>query len=216
MNKAALIVAGGKGVRMSSDVPKQFLILKNLPVLMHTINQFSHFDKIVVVLPPSQFDCWKVLCDKYRFTKEHILVSGGETRSHSVKNGLTKIDNDCIVAIHDGVRPLISTVLINKLVENTKSQNAVVPVISIKDSIRKIEGENSTYINRDNLYKVQTPQCFLSNDIKDAYSKFGFNNLTDDASIFENNGGKIITILGEERNLKITTEEDLEIAENLL
>ena len=216
MNKVALIVAGGKGVRMSSDVPKQFLILKNLPVLMHTIKQFSHFDKIVVVLPPSQFDCWKVLCDKYRFTKEHILVSGGETRSHSVKNGLTKIDNDCIVAIHDGVRPLISAVLINKLVENTKSQNAVVPVISIKDSIRKIEGENSTYINRDNLYKVQTPQCFLSNDIKDAYSKFGFNNFTDDASIFENNGGKIITILGEERNLKITTEEDLEIAENLL
>ena len=216
MNKVALIVAGGKGVRMSSDVPKQFLILKNLPVLMHTIKQFSHFDKIVVVLPPSQFNCWKVLCDKYRFTKEHILVSGGETRSHSVKNGLTKIDNDCIVAIHDGVRPLISTVLINKLVENTKSQNAVVPVISIKDSIRKIEGENSTYINRDNLYKVQTPQCFLSNDIKDAYSKFGFNNFTDDASIFENNGGKIITILGEERNLKITTEEDLEIAENLL
>ena len=216
MNKVALIVAGGKGVRMSSDVPKQFLILKNLPVLMHTIKQFSHFDKIVVVLPPSQFNCWKVLCDKYRFTKEHILVSGGETRSHSVKNGLTKIDNDCIVAIHDGVRPLISAVLINKLVENTKSQNAVVPVISIKDSIRKIEGENSTYINRDNLYKVQTPQCFLSNDIKDAYSKFGFNNFTDDASIFENNGGKIITILGEERNLKITTEEDLEIAENLL
>ena len=92
MNKVALIVAGGKGIRMNGDVPKQFLLLKNLPILMHTIKQFSHFDKIVVVLPPSQFDCWKVLCDKYRFTKEHILVSGGETRSHSVKNGLTGSD----------------------------------------------------------------------------------------------------------------------------
>lgn len=216
MNKVALIVAGGKGMRMNGDVPKQFLILKNLPILMHTIKQFSHFEKIVVVLPRAQFDFWKSLCNKYSFTKKHVLVSGGKTRFHSVKNGLSEIDDDCIVAIHDGVRPLISKVLINKLVKNTKYQNAVIPVISIKDSILKIEGKSSKYVNRNNLYKVQTPQCFLSNDIKDAYFQYSSNNFTDDASIFESNGGKIITVVGEERNLKITTEEDLKIAENLV
>tara|TARA_B100001758_G_C18394504_1_gene605034 strand:- start:1234 stop:1884 length:651 start_codon:yes stop_codon:yes gene_type:complete len=216
MEKAALIVAAGQGMRMNSDVPKQFIILKNLPILMHTIKKFSHFEKIVLVLPLSQLDYWKFLCDKYSFTTKHILVSGGETRFHSVKKGLSEIDNDCIVAIHDGVRPLISKVLINKLVKNTNKQNAVIPIVSIKDSIIKIEDKNSKYVKRNNLYKVQTPQCFFSNDIKDAYSQFSSINFTDDASVFENNGGKIITVIGEERNLKITTEEDLKIAKKLL
>lgn len=215
MKKVALIVAGGKGERMNADIPKQFLLLNNLPILMHTIKQFSHFEEIVLVLPKSQFDYWNGLCKNNNFTQIHILVEGGETRFHSVKNGLDKIDNTSVVAIHDGVRPLISTALINSLVSKIKSGIGVIPVIPVKDSIRKVEGENSTHIDRSNLYKVQTPQCFLSTDIKEAYTQDFSATFTDDASVFEANGGKINTLLGEEKNLKITTQEDLNIAEIL-
>ena len=215
MKKVALIVAGGKGERMNADIPKQFLLLNNLPILMHTIKQFSHFEEIVLVLPKSQFDYWNGLCKNNNFTQTHILVEGGQTRFHSVKNGLDKIDNTSVVAIHDGVRPLISTALINNLVGETKSGRGVIPIIPVKNSIRKIEGENSVHIDRSNLYKVQTPQCFLSADIKEAYTQDFSGTFTDDASVFEANGGKINTLLGEEKNLKITTQEDLNIAEIL-
>ncbi len=215
MKKVALIVAGGKGERMNADIPKQFLLLNNLPILMHTIKQFSHFEEIVLVLPKSQFDYWNGLCKNNNFTQIHILVEGGETRFHSVKNGLDKIDNTSVVAIHDGVRPLISTALIISLVGKIKSGIGVIPVVPVKDSIRKVEGENSTNIDRSNLYKVQTPQCFLSADIKEAYTQDFSGTFTDDASVFEANGGKINTLLGEEKNLKITTQEDLNIAEIL-
>ncbi len=215
MKKVALIVAGGKGERMNADIPKQFLLLNNLPILMHTIKQFSHFEEIVLVLPKSQFDYWNGLCKNNNFTQIHILVEGGETRFHSVKNGLDKIDNTSVVAIHDGVRPLISTALIISLVGEIKSGIGVIPVVPVKDSIRKVEGENSTNIDRSNLYKVQTPQCFLSADIKEAYTQDFSGTFTDDASVFEANGGKINTLLGEEKNLKITTQEDLNIAEIL-
>lgn len=215
MKKVALIVAGGKGERMNADIPKQFLLLNNLPILMHTIKQFSHFEEIVLVLPKSQFDYWNGLCKNNNFTQIHILVEGGETRFHSVKNGLDKIDNTSIIAIHDGVRPLISTALINSLVGKIKSGIGVIPIVPVKDSIRKLEGENSTHIDRSNLYKVQTPQCFLSTDIKEAYTQDFSVNFTDDASVFEANGGKINALLGEEKNLKITTQEDLNIAEIL-
>ena len=215
MKKVALIVAGGKGERMNADIPKQFLLLNNLPILMHTIKQFSHFEEIVLVLPKSQFDYWNGLCKNNNFNQIHILVEGGETRFHSVKNGLDKIDNTSVVAIHDGVRPLISTALINNLVGETKSGRGVIPIIPVKNSIRKIEGENSVHIDRSNLYKVQTPQCFLSTDIKEAYTQDFSATFTDDASVFEANGGKINTLFGEERNLKITTQQDLNIAEIL-
>ncbi len=215
MKKVALIVAGGKGERMNADIPKQFLLLNNLPILMHTIKQFSHFEEIVLVLPYSQFDYWNGLCNNNNFTQIHILVEGGETRFHSVKNGLDKIDNTSVVAIHDGVRPLISTALINNLVDEAKSGIGVIPIIPVKNSIRKIEGENSVHIDRSNLYKVQTPQCFLCADIKEAYTQDFSGTFTDDASVFEANGGKINTLLGEEKNLKITTQEDLNIAEIL-
>ena len=215
MKKVALIVAGGKGERMNADIPKQFLLLNDTPILMHTLKQFSHFEKIVLVLPPSQFEYWQELCKTHNFTQQHSLVAGGETRFHSVKNGLDKIDANSIVAIHDGVRPLISTTLIDSLVAETKNGIGVIPVVRVKDSIRKVEGENSTHIDRSNLYKVQTPQCFLSADIKEAYTQDFSEFFTDDASVFEANGRKINTLLGEEKNLKITTEEDLKIAETL-
>ena len=216
MQKVALIVAGGKGDRMNADIPKQFLLLKGTPILMHTLKQFSHFEEIVLVLPHSQFDYWQELCITYNFTQKHTLVPGGTTRYYSVKNGLEKIDENSIIAIHDGVRPLISTKLIDSLITETKSGVGIIPIIPVKDSIRKVEGENSVHLDRSNLYKVQTPQCFLSTDIKEAYTQEFSDTFTDDASVFEANGGKINTLLGEEKNLKITTREDLTIADEFI
>ena len=215
MQKIALIVAGGKGERMNTSIPKQFLLLHGKPILMHTLKQFSHFEEIVLVLPLFQFEYWQELCDTYNFTQKHSLVSGGETRFHSVKNGLVRIADNTIVAIHDGVRPLISITLIDKLVAESKSGIGVIPIVPVKDSYRKVEMGESIQIDRNNLFKVQTPQCFLSTDIKKAYSQDYSSILTDDASVFEAHGGKINTLPGEEKNLKITTEEDLKIIEIL-
>ena len=216
MQKVALIVAGGKGERMNADIPKQFLLLNGTPILMHTLKQFSHFEEIVLVLPHSQFDYWQELCITYNFTQKYTLVPGGTTRYYSVKNGLEKIDENSVIAIHDGVRPLISTKLIDSLITETKSGVGIIPIIPVKDSIRKVKGENSVHLDRSNLYKVQTPQCFLSTDIKEAYTQEFSDTFTDDASVFEANGGKINTLLGEEKNLKVTTREDLTIANEFI
>ena len=213
MKKVALIVAGGNGERMNSKIPKQFLLLNNFPILMHTIKKFLHFDKTILVLPKIQFEYWGKLCKETNFDEKYTLVEGGNNRFLSVKNGLSKIDKTSIVAIHDGVRPLVTKALIDKLVKKTKKGIGVIPIIPIKDSIRKIEGGNSKHIDRRNLYIVQTPQYFISDDIQDAYRQEISEKFTDDASVFESNGGKILTVLGEGRNLKITTFEDLEIAE---
>jgi len=216
MQKVALIVAGGIGERMNSTIPKQFLLLKGIPILMHTLKKFSHFEKIFLVLPSIQFDYWYSLCNTYNFTLKHTLVAGGKTRFHSVKNGLGKVDDGSVVAIHDGVRPLASTSLVNRLISKTKDGIGIIPIVPVRDSIRKVDGENSIAIDRKNLHKVQTPQCFLSIDIKNAYTQEFSEHFTDDASVFENNGGQITAILGEEKNLKITTEEDLKISSHFL
>ena len=217
MQKVALIVAGGKGERMNTDIPKQFLLLNGTPILIHTLKQFSHFEEIVLVLPYSQFEYWRELCSTYNFTQKHVLVAGGTSRFYSVKNGLEKIDENSVIAIHDGVRPLISTKLIDSLITETKNGVGIIPIIPVKDSIRKVEGENSVHLDRSNLYKVQTPQCFLSKDIKEAYTQEFSDTFTDDASVFEAKGrGRITTLLGEEKNLKITTKEDLTIANEFM
>ena len=216
MKKVALIVAGGKGERMNTYIPKQFLVLNDLPILMHSLNAFSHLDKIILVLPQEQIENWKELCKEYNFTLKHIVVAGGINRFGSVKNGLAKIDEGSIVAIHDGVRPLVSKNLINKLIGATKKGNGIIPIVAVKDSIRKVEGYKSKAVSRSNLYKVQTPQCFFASTLKDAYKQNFSLFFTDDASVLESNGGKIITIIGEEKNLKITTEEDLMLAEALI
>ena len=213
MKKIALIVAGGKGERINADIPKQFLLLNDLPILMHTLNAFTDFDKRILVLPQSQIENWKTLCGEYNFALKHMLVAGGINRFGSVKNGLRKVDEGSIVAIHDGVRPLISKNLTNKLIATTKKGIGVVPVVQVKDSLRKVDGNNSKAVSRSSLYKVQTPQCFFASTIKDAYKQNFSLFFTDDASVLESNGGKIIAILGEEKNIKITTKEDLRIAE---
>ena len=216
MRKVAIIVAGGKGVRMNSDIPKQFLLINSTPVLMHTISKFSHLEEVILVVPKTQKEYWNSLCKTHNFNIPHTIVEGGKTRFHSVKNGLEKVNNNSIVAIHDAVRPLISIKLINSLITETKNGVGVIPIIPVKDSIRKVEGENSIHIDRSNFYKVQTPQCFLSDEIKEAYNQEYSEKFTDDASVLESNDGKIVTILGEEKNLKLTTEEDFKIAELFL
>ena len=216
MKKVALIVAGGQGERMESKIPKQFLLLNNTPVLIHTLKKFSDFNKIFLALPYSQFDYWKSLCKKHNFTDKHILIKGGKTRFESVKNGLKEIHEEAIIAIHDGVRPIISKNLIAQLIAKTKHGVGIIPGIPLKDSIRESNGVKSKHINRDGLYSVQTPQCFISCDIKNAYKQNYSDFFTDDASVFENNSGKIVLISGEEKNIKITTQEDLKIAESFM
>ena len=213
MKKIALIVGGGKGERMKSKIPKQFLRIKNLPILMHTIKKFSHFDEIVLVLPKNQFRFWNSLCDEVNFNLHYTLVEGGKTRFESVKNGLAKISELSIIAIHDGVRPIISKNLIDNLIKKTKKGTAIIPIIPLNNSVLKVEKGNSSYIDRNNLYQVQTPQCFISSDIKDAYQQKFLKKFTDDASVLKNIGLKITTILGEQKNIKITTKTDLKIAE---
>ena len=216
MQEVALIVAGGNGNRMNSNIPKQFLLLNGIPILMQTLKNFSHFHKIFLVLPSTQFEYWQELCRIHEFTLQHTLVAGGVSRFQSVKNGLDKIESNTILAIHDGVRPLVSRNLIDNLMSKTQKGIGVIPILPVKDSLRKVEGEKSKQIDRSNLFKVQTPQCFLSDDIKEAYTQDYSVILTDDASVFESNGGNITTYLGEEKNLKITTEKDLKIASILI
>ena len=213
MKKVALIVGGGKGERMGSDIPKQFLLLKEVPILIHTLRKFSHFDEIILVLANSQFEYWNKLCKDYDFNESYTLVEGGDNRFESVKNGLSKITNGCIVAIHDAVRPVISKVLIDKLITHIRKDIGIVPILAIQDSLREINGSKSSYVDRNNYYLVQTPQCFISDDIKNAYRKGFSKKFTDDASVVENNGCEIIAIKGDIKNIKITNKEDLIIAE---
>ena len=214
MRKLALILAGGKGQRMGSNIPKQFMLLNGIPILMHTLQKFKDFESITLVLPKNQFQYWYNLCEKYNFNVKHDIVEGGNTRYHSVKNGLQKLrskEND-IVAIHDGVRPFISMKTLTPLVKAVKKNNGVIPVLPVKESIRKVCNKNSENLSREYLFNVQTPQCFKASEIKKAYNQQYNKKFTDDASVFENFGGEIITLEGEEKNIKITTTIDLKIA----
>ncbi|MFY8019537.1 MAG: 2-C-methyl-D-erythritol 4-phosphate cytidylyltransferase [Bacteroidia bacterium] len=220
MKRFAVIVAGGKGLRMGSDIPKQFLILNGMPVLMHTIQKFSqiNLEKIILVLPESQFDYWDELKKQYNFTLPHELVKGGETRFHSVKNGLDHIqDSHSLVAIHDGVRPMIQQDFIEQsFIQAEKFGNSIL-AIKPKDSIRKQELLSNHSVNRNNYYLIQTPQTFQTALIKEAYEKAEDDNFTDDASVLEGVlKQKIHLIQGDENNIKITSPVDLKIASVLL
>ncbi|MDP4266816.1 MAG: 2-C-methyl-D-erythritol 4-phosphate cytidylyltransferase [Bacteroidota bacterium] len=221
MEKHAIIVAGGIGKRMNSDIPKQFIILAGKPVLMHTISAFFICDpeiKITLVLPSEHICFWKKLCKEYNFSIKHKIVPGGEERFFSVKNGLDSVSNECLIAIHDGVRALISTELINRIFDYSGKYGNAIPVIPVNESVREIlPGNLSKHIDRSLLKIVQTPQCFHSSVIKKAYEQeFNIDQFTDDASVVEATGIKINLIEGEKTNIKITTPDDLLIAEALL
>jgi len=218
MNKTALILAAGFGNRMKASVPKQFLLLNNRPILMQTIKKFADFDEIVVVINESYFNFWDKLCVKYNFTVKHTIVAGGKNRFNSVKNGLSVISDDCAVAIHDGVRPFVSKILINNIINKvTDGSNniGIIPTIPVKDSIC-VHKKKFQYIDRKNIFLIQTPQCFYSINIKKAYQQKYQKSFTDDASVFIKNNGKVETVLGEETNIKITTKEDLKFFSHLI
>ena len=221
MTKYAIIVAGGKGSRFGSDIPKQFLPLNNMPVLMHTINRFAKCNaSIIVVLPEAQIEDWKSLCKENNFTTPHSIVSGGSTRFHSVKNALCTINAEKgdLIAVHDGVRPLVTDEIINEAYDTATIHLSAVPAIDVTDTIRQLENEDGTSkaLLRSSLRAVQTPQTFEATLLINAYNAPFTDAFTDDASVVEAAGHSITLTHGSPRNRKITHSIDLLIAEELL
>jgi len=220
MHKYAIIVAGGKGERMGTNVPKQFLELAGKPILMHTIEKFkTTFPtiKIILALPENQLDFWKELCFKYEFTKIPIQIAkGGDTRFHSVKNSLKLVKEKSIVAIHDGVRPLVSSKTISTCYSEAENKGNAIPVVPVVESLRHVQDKRNNAVKRSCYRLVQTPQCFNSELIFKAYQQDFDLSFTDDASVVEKLGETIYLVDGNEENIKITTEEDLLIAEALI
>lgn len=223
MKKYVIIVAGGKGLRMGGEVPKQFLPIGGKPVLMRTVEAFYQTDAetgIVLVLPQEQQSYWKNLCCQYDFRTPYILVDGGCTRFHSVQNGLQAIpdeDSDTLIAVHDGVRPFVSPRVIQECFEAATRWGAVVPVLDMVDSVRQLsEDGGSMAVDRSCLKLVQTPQTFRADILKNAYRQEFTERFTDDASVVEASGVSVALVSGNRENIKITTPFDLKIAEALL
>ena len=215
MKKTALIVAGGNGSRMESDLPKQFILLAGKPILMHTIEAFDqcNVSDIIVVLPLNQIDFWKELCTQFSFNLAHEIIAGGASRFESVQNGLVRCNEEDLVAIHDGVRPFITAEIINNSFDTAAQKGNAVAAVRLKDSIRKVDLLGNKNVNRDAYFLIQTPQTFKCNIIKEAYQAQDHINFTDDASVLEASGHAINLIPGDYKNIKITTPEDLLVAE---
>lgn len=218
--RSAVIVAGGKGLRMQTDIPKQFLELKGKPVLMRTLKQFSkafHGDiQLVLVLPKDHIAYWENLCKKYAFDIPHTLAMGGATRFDSVKSGLAKCDRATIVGIHDGVRPLVSEELIRTCYKEAEKHGSALPVTAISQSLRKTTPHGNHPVDRTGMMAVQTPQCFDYKMILKAYESASHIDFTDDATLAEAAGHSIHLVDGDATNIKITTQADLKIAEAIL
>ena len=214
-SRYALIVAGGSGSRMQASIPKQFMLLNGRPLLMQTLERFAEYE-IVLVLPELQIDRWKELCHEYEFTMKHTIVAGGETRTESVFHGLQHIPENALVAIHDGVRPLVSAEMIHRGFRLAESEGSAIPVVEMTDSIRQLTEDGSRCVDRTKLRSVQTPQIFVCRDIREAYLKCKNGVFTDDASVFEAVGHKLSFYEGEFSNIKITRPLDLSIAEAIL
>lgn len=223
MKKYVIIVAGGKGLRMGGEIPKQFLPIGGKPVLMRTVEAFYQTDAetgIVLVLPKEQQDYWKELCRQYDFRIPYTLADGGHTRFHSVQNGLQAVPeegSDVLIAVHDGVRPFVSSQVIQTCFDEAARQGAVVPVLDMVDSVRQLSADGSSVaVDRSRLKLVQTPQTFRADVLKRAYSQDFTELFTDDASVVEASGVSVALVPGNRENIKITTPFDLKIAEALL
>ena len=216
-----IIVAGGKGLRMGSDIPKQFLPIGGKPVLMRTIERFREYSadlQIILVLPEAQQDYWRELCKQYHFEVDYLLANGGETRFHSVQNGLALIPDDAegVVGVHDGVRPFPSIEVIRNCYETTREKKAVIPVIPIVETVRHLEGEGSVTVPRGDYRLVQTPQTFDIQLLKAANRQPYNDGFTDDASVVESYGHQISLVEGNRENIKITTPYDIVVAEAII
>ena len=216
-----IIVAGGKGLRMGSDIPKQFLPIGGKPVLMRTLERFRAYSsalQIILVLPEAQQDYWRKLCEEYHFDVEYQLANGGQTRFHSVQNGLALVPDDAegVVGVHDGVRPFPSIEVIKNCYETARTAKAVIPVIPVVETVRHLEKESSVTVPRDEYKLVQTPQTFDIQLLKAANCQPYNDGFTDDASVVESYGHEITLVEGNRENIKITTPYDLKIAEVLI
>ena len=216
-----IIVAGGKGLRMGSDIPKQFLPIGGKPVLMRTLERFRQYSptlQIILVLPKAQQDYWQKLCKEYAFDIDYQLADGGETRFHSVQNGLAKIPDNAqgVVGVHDGVRPFPSIDVIRNCYETAREKKAVIPVIPVVETVRHLKGDTSVTVSRNDYRLVQTPQTFDIQLLKAANRQPYNEGFTDDASIVETFGFNITLVEGNRENIKITTPYDLKIAEVLI
>jgi 2-C-methyl-D-erythritol 4-phosphate cytidylyltransferase len=219
MKKFAIIVAGGSGSRMGSEIPKQFLEISGKPILMHTIQVFYSYDpeiEIILVLPEEQQKFWDELCIQYSFSITHRITTGGETRFHSVKNGLRLIEGPGIVFIHDGVRPLVSVETLEKCFQNAVKSGNAIPVLPVSESLRKKKGAESISVDRSLFFNVQTPQTFRTEQIQEAFRQNFDPEFTDDASVAEKSGFRIFLVEGNRENIKITTSTDLIVAEAFL
>ncbi len=211
----AIIVAGGSGSRMNSEIPKQFIPLLGKPVLMHTIEAFYYSElrpEILLVLSRNFHPFWNELCLKYDFSIPHQVIEGGAERFYSVKNAVDTIDDESVIAVHDAVRPVVDNELITRCFSEAQVHKAVVPVIESRDSLRKKENDTTSAIAREEILIVQTPQVFESSLLKKAYEQNYSKDFTDDASVVEKAGGKIHITSGDFKNLKVTYPEDLEVA----
>ena len=221
MTTYALIVAGGKGMRMGAELPKQFLPIGGRPVLMHTLEAFARAMPslhLVLVLPPAQQDFWKDLCRQHDFTLPHSIAPGGETRFHSVRNGLLTIstEEEAIVGVHDGVRPFASADVIRRCYETARLRGAAVPVVPVVETLRQLHHDGSRTVDRSRFRLVQTPQTFRLTLLRQAYEQPYRDDFTDDASVVEACGHPIALVEGNKENIKLTTPFDLTIAEALL
>jgi len=219
VEKHVIIVAGGVGKRMQSEIPKQFLNVSGRPVLIHTFECFKKYSNdinITLVLPEPFIDFWKSLCKRFSFEIDNDVIKGGKTRFDSVKNGLKEIQNGDLVAIHDGVRPLVSKETINRVFKQAEKIGNAIPAVKINEALRKIDNEDSFFVNRREYRLIQTPQCFHAELIKKAYQQEYNSEFTDDAAVIEAMGIKINLVEGNMENIKITRPGDLKIAEAFL
>ncbi len=220
MKYYAVIVAGGSGSRMKTELPKQFLLLNGKPVIMHTISAFlasPQKPEILVVLNEQQFGLWEILCRQYSFNVKHQVVAGGSTRFYSVKAALDLVEEEAVIAIHDAVRPLIDPEIIDAAFEMALQKGNAVVAVPSKDSVR-LQNSNgkSQSLNRSEIFLVQTPQTFQAKIIKKAYEQPYNEHFTDDASVAENYGEQINLLAGDHNNFKITFPTDLRVAEMIL
>ena len=219
MKRGCIIVAGGNGSRMGSELPKQFLPVGGTPLLMHTIRNFYDFDpalQLIVVLPADQIGSWNQLCRQHQFMISHKVTEGGDTRFQSVKNGLSLITDCELIAIHDGVRPLVSHDTLERCFSGASEFGAAIPVLPANESVRKGTMEKSVPVDRSRYFLVQTPQIFKASIIRKSYLQTWNPEFTDDASVVEYSGSTIHLVTGNRENIKITFPEDIEIAELFL
>ncbi len=219
LKKTVIVVAGGTGKRMRTEKPKQFVELCGKPILMHSISAFLDYDqvvRIILVLPAMFIEQWENMCRQYDFSVEHEIIEGGNERFFSVKNGLDKINKECLIAIHDGVRPLVSRKTISDSFKIAEKSGSAIPVVPVNESLRYLKNASGITVNRNDYRLVQTPQVFRSSLIKAAYDQAFSEKFTDDASVFEAAGGEIYLVEGNFENIKITRPIDLVIAEALL